>query len=270
MKGSDWDCDGSVQPAGGDGFTDPSRARVQPCWMLCTYTGTSLHSVGNQCGSQSSPPVALLARLCLSPAIPKPLWEEEGAGIFLLCARYPLWTQGVEKSEQLNAEERREFGVRREEWGKSVQGLGRHNRAGHRIQLLTMQKGRGRQIQEDSCPQPPHLWKQHCRMAPTSQKHFQGVAFLQCQPHQKGLRRGWDNPQGLPRYSGRNGRCWGSEGPRQDRTGQDRRTLVPMMERTSSSGEVGVPEMSGLLLLRLRERFRLRLAGRTAERAMVA
>lgn len=59
-------------------------------------------------------------------------------------------------------------------------------------------------------------------------------------------------------------------GPWQDRTGQDRRTLVPMMERTSSSGEVGVPEMSGLLLLRLRERFRLRLAGRTAERAMVA
>lgn len=45
---------------------------------------------------------------------------------------------------------------------------------------------------------------------------------------------------------------------------------MPMMERTSSSGEVGVPEMSGLLLLRLRERFRLRLAGRTAERAMVA
>lgn len=47
-------------------------------------------------------------------------------------------------------------------------------------------------------------------------------------------------------------------------------TLLPMMARTSSSGEVGVPEMSGLLLLRLRERFRLRLAGRTAERAMVA
>lgn len=46
--------------------------------------------------------------------------------------------------------------------------------------------------------------------------------------------------------------------------------LLPMMERTSSSGEVGVPEMSGLLLLRLRERLRLRLAGRTAERAMVA
>lgn len=47
-------------------------------------------------------------------------------------------------------------------------------------------------------------------------------------------------------------------------------TLLPIMERTSSSGEVGVPEMSGLLLLRLRERLRLRLAGRTAERAMVA
>lgn len=50
----------------------------------------------------------------------------------------------------------------------------------------------------------------------------------------------------------------------------DHLTLLPMMERTSSSGDVGVPEMSGLLLLRLRERFRLRLAGRTAERAMVA
>lgn len=47
-------------------------------------------------------------------------------------------------------------------------------------------------------------------------------------------------------------------------------TLLPIMERTSSSGDVGVPEMSGLLLLRLRERLRLRLAGRTAERAMVA
>lgn len=47
-------------------------------------------------------------------------------------------------------------------------------------------------------------------------------------------------------------------------------TLLPIMERTSSSGEVGVPDMSGLLLLRLRERLRLRLAGRTAERAMVA
>lgn len=47
-------------------------------------------------------------------------------------------------------------------------------------------------------------------------------------------------------------------------------TLLPMMDRTSSSGEVGVPEMSGLLLLRLRERLRLRLAGLTAERAMVA
>lgn len=50
----------------------------------------------------------------------------------------------------------------------------------------------------------------------------------------------------------------------------DHPTLLPMMARTSSSGDVGVPEMSGLLLLRLRERFRLRLAGRTAERAMVA
>lgn len=50
----------------------------------------------------------------------------------------------------------------------------------------------------------------------------------------------------------------------------DHLTLLPMMARTSSSGDVGVPEMSGLLLLRLRERFRLRLAGRTAERAMVA
>lgn len=47
-------------------------------------------------------------------------------------------------------------------------------------------------------------------------------------------------------------------------------TLLPIMERTSSSGEVGVPEMSGLLLLRLRERLRLRLAGLTAERAIVA
>ena len=47
-------------------------------------------------------------------------------------------------------------------------------------------------------------------------------------------------------------------------------TLLPIMERTSSSGDVGVPEMSGLLLLRLRDRFRLRLAGLTAERAIVA
>lgn len=94
-----------------------------------------------------------VARLCLSPTIPKPLWEEEGAGIFLLSARYPLWTQ-VEECEQLNAEERREFGVGRKEnqWSKRVQGLGRHNRAGHRIQLLAMQKGRRRQIQKDSCP----------------------------------------------------------------------------------------------------------------------
>lgn len=47
-------------------------------------------------------------------------------------------------------------------------------------------------------------------------------------------------------------------------------TLLPMIDRTSSSGDVGVPDISGLLLLRLRERFKLRLAGLTADLAIVA
>lgn len=47
-------------------------------------------------------------------------------------------------------------------------------------------------------------------------------------------------------------------------------TLLPIMDRTSSSGDVGVPDISGLLLLRLRERFKLRLAGLTADLAIVA
>lgn len=126
----------SLIPQEAERQSTPMLDALHPHWNVTLWCGESV------------------ARLCLSPTIPKPLWEEEGAGIFLLSARYPLWTQ-VEECEQLNAEEKREFGVGRKEnqWSKRVQGLGRHNRAGHRIQLLAMQKGK-RQIQKDSCPHP--------------------------------------------------------------------------------------------------------------------
>lgn len=127
----------SQKSAGGAAFTDPPRARAEPCWMLCIHTAMSLWC--GESGGVSAP----AAQLCLSPTIPNPLWATQAAGIFLLCARQPFWTRGVEKSEQLNAEERREFGIGREEWGKRIQSLGRHNRAGHRIRLLAMQKVRG-------------------------------------------------------------------------------------------------------------------------------
>lgn len=84
-----------------------------------------------------SPPAAQLARLCLSPTIPNPLWATRGPGIPLLCARYLLWTQGVKKSEHLNGEERRAWdwegraGPEGARFGETQQSWAQDLAAGH-------------------------------------------------------------------------------------------------------------------------------------------